>query len=58
MTRVAVPTRLMGIAVLLAAFASGCKPAEVKPDPAAEAQARDMMQQYDKRPAAAPGETK
>lgn len=40
------------VVVAILAPLSGCKPPEVKPDPAAEVEARAMMQQYDKRPAA------
>lgn len=47
------PVRFSAItAMVLLASLSGCSPPEVKPDPAAEVEARAMMQQYDKRPAA------
>jgi hypothetical protein len=50
-TASAIPALIL--ATTVGGFLTGCKPAEVKPDPAAEAQAEAMMEQYDKRPAAA-----
>lgn len=50
-TTSAVVTAVLGS--MLIASLSGCKPAEVKPDPAAAAEAEAMMDQYDKPPTGA-----